>query len=292
MQSTINVNKRVWLMLTGVVVFAFIGFMIYNTLKRPIDGGYIKIANISEFTRGRPTNRLALATVEHGLFMKVNEYISVKSNGVKDMKVRVGTFEQIDDGDYHRVSMVVDSDSLQQSYRFFYQWGEESRFEQYGGVIFCVNPDEVIFNEFKCEDMSSVQAGNDTEIDILTELLPITTTEFKIRANIIPRPAEIVITVRVPAGQTDDTLISLRYQNALALLRQRGVNLSLYARAICHSFMAQFSGNHGATRQFRKKRHLNKMVSINVEIPEISVILVLAYHFILELIIGFMVLLP
>ena len=224
----VSIFKRTWYILIGIAVLAFIGFVVYNMVRRPVEGGYIRIANIREFTRGRPTNRLALATIEHGLYMKVNTFIAVESNSVKDMKVRQGTFEQIDDNDYHRVSMVVDSESLRQSYRFFYQWGDETRFEQYGGVIFCVLPEEVVFEDFKCEDMSSIQTGDNSDITELTDVLPITTAEFRIRANIIPRPAEIIITVRVPSGQTNDRMSNTRYQNALTQLEESGLDLSRY----------------------------------------------------------------
>ena len=228
MQPAINVNRRIVIMLAGVIIMAFVGFIIYNTVRRPVAGGYIRIANIREFTRGKPTNRLALAVVEHGLYMKINSFTAVQSNSVKDMKVREGTFEQINDNGYHRVSMLVDSESLRMSFRFFYQWGDEARFEQYGGVIFCVLLEEVIFEDFKCDDMSTIQTGDDAAITQLTDVLPITTTNYRIRANILPRPAEILITVRVPSGQSGSAASEPLYQEALEMLSQTGLDLTQY----------------------------------------------------------------
>ena len=227
MQQT-GILKRTWYILLGIAVLAFIGFIVYNMVRRPVDGGYIRIANIREFTRGRPTNRLALALVEHGLYMKVNEFVFVESNSVKDMKVRQGTFEQIDDSDYHRVSMVVDSESLRQSYRFFYQWGDEDRFEQYGGIIFCLLPDEVIFEDFACEDMSTIQSIDDPLASAITSILPVTTFDYQIRANILASPPEILINVRVMADQADNATIETIYQSALTWLMQQEIDISQY----------------------------------------------------------------
>jgi hypothetical protein len=223
-----NVDRRVWYAVIGVAVLAFIGFTIYNMARRPVSGGYIRIVNIRELTRGRPTDRLALTQIEHGLYNKVNQFMPVKSNSVKDMKVRAETFEQVEDDGYHRVSMIVDSESLRMSFRFFYQWGDETRFEQYGGLIFCVQPEDVIFEDFKCEDMSTIQSIDDSLASAISNILPVTTFDYQIRANISVSPPEILITVRVDSDKADDATVELIYQSALAWLNQQRIDVSKY----------------------------------------------------------------
>jgi hypothetical protein len=240
MQPKINYNKRVLYMLIGVAVLAFAGWTIYSIARRPVSGGYIRIANIREFTRGRPTNRLALAQVEHELYNKVNEYRTIRTDSVKDMSVRAGSFEQIEDDGWHRVSMIVDSESLQMSFSFFYQWGDESRFEQYGGVIFCVLPADIIFDDFECEDMSTIQTGDNSDVVQLTEILPMTTPDFSIRVNILPDPMEIIIAIPVRSDDPNsEATAGTHYQAALDWLRWQGVEVERFTREMSEQLRAR-----------------------------------------------------
>ncbi len=187
---------------------------------------YLRIANLSEYTAGRPTNEDEVRKIEENLFTMANKHKRVRSNGVKDFLIREGTFEQRDDDDYHLVKFLIDSESLQQSYAVSYQWGNRDKFEQYVGMIVCVKPNQVIYEDFSCKD-PLVSAPLPAERANLDDYIPYSAEHFEIRSDIRTSPISIIITVSLndsDAAGVEDTY----YQEALSWLGTTKLDLSQY----------------------------------------------------------------
>ena len=230
METAKHINRRIVLVFVGILLVGVVAWMVFDFVRRPVSGGFIRIANLGDYTTISRINREAVAHVESALYHRVNQFTSVRSNSVRDMRVRPGSFEEIEHDGWHRVSMIVDSESLQMSFTFFYQWGNRALFETFDGVIFCVEPEDVIFPDFQCENPQN--EGDDTiiepNVDDLIRILPITTPSFSIRGDILAEPAQIIINVRMTEEAQAQGMGDVYFERALDLLRGRGLNLDIY----------------------------------------------------------------
>jgi len=230
METTKQVSPRVIWVFAGVIAVAVVVWIIFGLVRRPVPGGFIRIANLSDYTTRTQANREAIAQVESALYHRVNEFTSVRSDSVRDMLIRPESFEQIEQDRWHRASMIVDSDSLGMSFTFFFQWGNPTLFEAFDAVIFCVQPEDVIFPDFECVDPQN--EGDDPileqDINDLIRVLPITTPSFSIRGDILAEPAEIIITIRMTEEEQAQGMGEVHFKRALDLLRERGLNLDNY----------------------------------------------------------------
>jgi hypothetical protein len=209
----------------GVVICVIAGVVILlvQAVSRP---SYLAIVNLSEYTDGRPTNDEEVKNLEESLFATVNKYKRIRSNGVKDFRVREGTFEQRDEDDYHLVEFLIDSESLRQSYAVSYQWGNQNKFEQYVGMIVCVQPSRVIYPEFNCKDpiISESLAPERAKLD---DYIPYSAEHFEIRSDIRTSPISIIITISINDTETD-AVEDHYYNEALRWLMATGLNLDEY----------------------------------------------------------------
>jgi hypothetical protein len=213
--------------LVGIGILASIiaatALLLVHAFGRP---DYLRIANLSEYTVGRPANEEEVRRIEESLFATVNKYKRVRSNGVKDFLIREGTFNQRDDDDYHLVKFLIDSESLQQSYAVSYQWGNRNKFEQYVGMIVCVQPNQVIYQSFRCQD-PLVSAPLPAERANLDDYIPYSTEHFEVRSDMRTSPISIIITVSL----NDSDLVNADetyYQEALSWLNSTKLDLGKY----------------------------------------------------------------
>lgn len=209
----------------GVIigVLTLVVLLIMYAFGRP---DYLKIANLAEYTEGRPTSVEEVRRIEENLYVMVNKYKRVRSNGVKDFMVRDGTFEQRDEDDYHIVKFLIDSESLRQSYAVSYQWGNRDKFEQYVGMIFCVPEEDVIYDDFACRDPMAPE-GIPEERSALYDYIPYDTEHFSVRSDIRTDPISLVITVGL-AGNDPEGLDETYYQEAIKWLESTDLDLSKY----------------------------------------------------------------
>jgi hypothetical protein len=212
----------------GSVILAMVGLFIFAVISNDNSRktNYLKIVNLSEYTEGRPSDAEAIQHAEEGLYNGVSRHRPVKSNGVKDFRIREGTFEQIDETDYHKVSFIVDSEEIRESFSMFYQWGDQTKFEQYGSIAFCVSKTEVIFPSFNCKDPFA-NPESTPEQDELVRFLPYATDHYAIKGDLSTTPISIVITINLMYDEGDVEENKYR-DESLRYLMSTGINLGNY----------------------------------------------------------------
>ena len=152
------------LIFTTVLVSALI--MLLSSIKNPY-GEELQISNLSQYTAVDDLNSDTLDQIQHNLFEMVyrNGYRSVKSNYIKDIFVREGSFKQTYDEKTKKnyVEFIVDSASIERSYLVNYQWirdDTEGNIDQYGNIVSCLPPDELKYSDFLCKDLFTDMRGS------------------------------------------------------------------------------------------------------------------------------------
>lgn len=161
----------------GVVVVA-----IYENNKNPYDK-YMDIANLDDYTTGKPSDRRTLYYIKYMLFNVISDHTEREwENGeIKDILVRDGTFSQtyVEGSAVHAVSFVVDIESISQSYLVRYQWTSkrDAVLPDAANAVVCVEESEMIYDDFGCSDMFAEQ---DKPIDPILDHLPHSTVSYTI----------------------------------------------------------------------------------------------------------------
>ena len=117
--------------LIRVVVGIGIGWLLIIAVylyisTRSAYNNHLEIANLAEYTNGKPSDKKTLDYIKYDLYRVVNKSTNkAKANdSVKDIMIRKGSFSQTknDKKGTHTVSFIVDIASLKQSYSVSYQW--------------------------------------------------------------------------------------------------------------------------------------------------------------------------
>ena len=165
-----------------VLCVGLVAWGIYDSNKNPYDR-YMNIANLDSYTSGRPKDRQTLYYIQYALFNAISDNTEREwGNGeIKDIMVREGTFNQsfVESSGIHSVSFIVDSESIEQSYRVRYQWADKKTqvLADDANAVVCVNDDEMIYGDFGCKDMFS---GQTQFADPILAFLPYSTLSYVI----------------------------------------------------------------------------------------------------------------
>lgn len=124
------------------------------------------------------------------------------------------------------MKFLADSESLKQSYAVSYQWGNRGKFEQYVGMIVCVQANQAVYPDFGCRD-PLISEPLPSERANLDDYIPYSTEHFEIRSDIRTSPISIVITVSLNDSDPDNAEYAY-YQEALSWLNAAGLDLSGY----------------------------------------------------------------
>ena len=164
MQQQYGIKRIIILVLvvftiTSVVISLFAYFA---TQKSEYAGEELQIANLGDFTRGKPSNKQTVDYIKHSLYLIVNKNSKspIDSNSINDIFVREGSFRQaFKDTGVHDVKLIVDIASIKQSYRLSYQWvdnveNKDNR-DQYGTMASCLSKEELKYGEFNCKNLLS-----------------------------------------------------------------------------------------------------------------------------------------
>jgi len=169
-----------------MLVILIIATVIYAFMQQrsEYDEG-LNIANLSEYTRGKPNDKKTLDYIKYDLHrvVSMNSKNPVENNSIKDILVRKDSFSQTYNGEtrVHNVEFIVDSSSLKQSYDISYQWmGDtsiESALDEWGTVVKCLPIEDLIYGDFSCKDMFTELANQE---DPIMEYLPYSTPNVSI----------------------------------------------------------------------------------------------------------------
>ncbi|PID33179.1 hypothetical protein CR969_02045 [Candidatus Saccharibacteria bacterium] len=166
------VNKRLKYLIISIIIFLLIVIVsVVFYLSQPKENPYgeeLTISNLSDYTKGKFQDPDALNKIKHELFKQVkrNSNTDIQNDSVKDIMVRDGSFSQTYDNSrkYNLVEMIVDIESLKQSYLVNYEWagegGKDDGFGQYGILVSCLPVDQLIYGDFDCQDLGSDMRGS------------------------------------------------------------------------------------------------------------------------------------
>ena len=169
-----------------ILLIASISFLVYRFFypSNPF-GDAVTIKNLSELTRGKPSDRRTVQYIENDLLKTINQNLKqpIAGKDVTDLTIRQNSFSQKydDKNGVHTVRFIVDSAKLQQSYKVSYQWAQnhnnQTNVDEWGTVVSCPDQADVIYKNFKCHDMFSETHG---ENDPILQFLPKETLSYKI----------------------------------------------------------------------------------------------------------------
>lgn len=160
-------NRRILVILIPLLLLLTIAAIWNASIYRNPYGYYLEIANLDEFTAGKPTNEDRLDFIKHSLYNNVslNSDDEIENNSITDVLVREGSFSQVYDQDVHTVKFIVDIQSLRQSYGVAYQWVDNEdlsdSLDEYGTRVSCLPSYKLIYDDFGCTDELMLEAGQE-----------------------------------------------------------------------------------------------------------------------------------
>ncbi len=166
------VNKRLKKLVVIGIIFIFIcvaSILLY--MFQPKENPYgeeLSINNLSDYTKGKAINADATNRINHELYKQIkrNSSQEIANNSIKDIIVRDESFIQTYDQERkaHLVEMIVDIESLKQSYLVNYEWHDkgvkDDGLGQYGVLVSCLPVDQLIYGDFECQDLGSDMRGS------------------------------------------------------------------------------------------------------------------------------------
>lgn len=168
MYELLRGHKKVLVILLVFFITVIVTLLMHSSNKNPY-GEELQIANLSTLTRGKPVKSDSLRQIKHNLYEIImrNYKEDIRSNSIKDILVRDGSFTQTYDekSDTHFVSFIADIASIKQSYDVRYQWTSKPEEEQngegqYGTVVSCLPLDQLLYGDFNCRDLFSDMRGS------------------------------------------------------------------------------------------------------------------------------------
>jgi len=189
MQQQYSIKRIIILTLAVFTITSLVISLVayFATQKSEYAAEELQIANLGEFTRGKPSDKKTVDYIKHSLYLIVNKNTKspVASNSIDDVLVRDGTFTQIYNKktDVHDVTFIVDIASIKQSYRLSYQWvgdvKNKDNTDQYGTMASCPSKEELRYGDFSCKDLLSGEDVIEPEDPIL-EYLPHSDSNYQI----------------------------------------------------------------------------------------------------------------
>ena len=154
---------------TIIAIIAFIVYKITNTLPR------IRITNISEYSKQYKIDSETVASIENSLYNVTalnNEKVDTnKTTAI--VRADSFTYKHNDSTNMNSATFIADIESLRQSYRVNYEWSDKNSelitMSEFGTISMCLNKDELIYEDFNCQDTQTIQAGTN---DPIVKLLP------------------------------------------------------------------------------------------------------------------------
>lgn len=189
MQQQYSVKRIIIMALLAFTVISVVIslFSYFAAQKSQYAGEELQIANLGEFTRGKPSDKQTVDYIKHSLFLivNINAKSPVASNSIDDILVRDGTFTQTysKETDVHDVGFLVDIASIKQSYRLSYQWVTDVKnrdnTDQYGTMALCPSKEELRYGDFNCKELLSGEDVIEPDDPIL-QYLPHSDSNYQI----------------------------------------------------------------------------------------------------------------
>lgn len=233
-----KINLKTIIIFAIVVFLAIVAVVSVLYINSNQRNGYLKISNLGDYTKGKPTNPNTVRYIEEQLYKTVNMNLEkpVKSNSVKDVLIRYDTFRQDfnDQEQYYTVDFIVDISSLKQSYEIKYSWSSNNssannNIDERGTAVLCLPKNMLYYGDFKCKDGFTEE---EQAQDPIFRYLPYSTLDYTVTYGSNAERKILVIEIKTSAAdeKTDPMAAINTYQEeAKAWLNSlEGINPSDY----------------------------------------------------------------
>lgn len=152
-------NEKINPVTTGLiiaqVIFTILMIISFNMVlaNEPIDLG-VEVGGINQEIEGLPES--GKSNIEYNIYQAVADNTAsgdIKKTGVV---LRAGSLinKYYEEFNINYVNFIADVPDVEQSYRVIYEWSDDAENEYlspaYSTIVMCVEPDEVIFENFDC----------------------------------------------------------------------------------------------------------------------------------------------
>jgi len=181
-----TLTRKKILIILAVVAFIFIATIVEislyekNKVKR---GEFIVVQNYDSYVKNLSSSEKNL--IEKNLYGATLMNYSDK-DGLKltdDAVIRDGSYSQDFGNDIYKTHFIIDIKSIGQSYRIEDSFSklsvEKSGLSDYTTLVLCVNKTDLIYGDFNCKDVTSVEAGV-SSVDPILKYLPLTTLTYSL----------------------------------------------------------------------------------------------------------------
>ncbi len=228
-------EKKKVILIVGSSLLLFIGIIVLGVVLQLSHNPYgerLVIQNLGTYTSGKPSDKDRINFIEHSLFQTVNLNSSspVGDRSIKDIYIRDNSFSQTNTNGVHTVSFLVDSASIEQSYRISYEWlsDESGVLDEWGTGVFCVDASDVIYDTFSCSDLiTGISHPSDST---LGSILPHETNYYLIDYYIDDN-GKAIISIKIMSNNNSSStsrFFSQYETTAIEWLKQSGVAIGDY----------------------------------------------------------------
>lgn len=202
---------RTFALIGGIIFVSFVIVVvavsaIWSHFSNPYRDEQATIANLPEYTKGRPSDSYSVEYIRHKLFQTIKLNSDVDPTTLKDIYIRKGSFSQMYDEikDIHNVNFLVDIDSLKHTYSVKYQWSskkDNDQLDEYGTIVSCPSKQQSAYKDFDCKDELIITNGR---LDPLVGELPYESKYFHVEmTDSDPAHPKLLVEIFVFLYETD-----------------------------------------------------------------------------------------
>ena len=163
-------NNPIQLLIVGWVLLAAIAIVISMVFFKP-RGPEVTINNLDDIVENIPDYEVntILSLLADTLRINTDRQLSE----ITDIEIREGSYRQHYEDSLFQTEFIVDIESIRQSYRItnvYSHLGEEKTGLDYTTVVRCLSGEDVIFEDFICQDRITAESGlsrNDPIINLV-----------------------------------------------------------------------------------------------------------------------------
>jgi hypothetical protein len=192
-----KLKKMIFIIVSIVVGLVLLTTFIYQLSNRNQYGDVVRIQGIDRAAKGLSKERkdVIMLSLHETILLNTDENFHDKISSIRDVVVRSGSIVQEfgDNNNQIQGSFIVDIASLEQSYIIMYAYSsdpDDGFMSGYPIATSCVNNESlIIYKDFKCKDILSLESGEDG-LNSIIQLLPYETLSYRIFS---PNDGELLI---------------------------------------------------------------------------------------------------
>jgi hypothetical protein len=181
-----TLTRKKLLIILAVVAVVFVAIIVEITLyeKNKVKRGeFIVVQNYGSYVKNLSSSEKDL--IEKNLYSSValNSSDKNKVKLIDDAVIRDSSYSQDFGNSIYKTHFIIDIKSIGQSYRVEDTYSnlsvEKSGLSDYTTLVLCVDSKDLIYGDFNCQDVTSVESGIGS-VDPILKYLPITTLNYSL----------------------------------------------------------------------------------------------------------------